>query len=102
MNRIENLLIVAMEESAELSQDISKALRFGMDNYHPADVSKTSNANRIINEYYQLVAVIKQLQKQDILPTFSDEMIEHLCDSKIDDVNKYAKLSKKLGILNDN
>ena len=35
MKHDENLLVVAMEESAELQQEFSKALRFGTENHHP-------------------------------------------------------------------
>jgi hypothetical protein len=35
MKESERLLIVAMEECAEIQQEISKALRFGTENHHP-------------------------------------------------------------------
>lgn len=60
MNRQEHLLTIAMEECSEVSQRLSKALRFGMDEIyqdHP-DGLKLTNQERIYREYYDLRAIL--------------------------------------------
>lgn len=96
MNYNENLLIVAQEECAEIQQEISKALRFGLDNYHPAEPSMP-NAQRILKEYYQLQSVMEMLISAGVLPEFSYTAIAEVKHYKKCNVEKYAQLSQRLG-----
>ena len=51
MTKIENLLVVTAEECAEIQQAISKAMRFGMDNYHPRELlQKLGLDSKAVNE----------------------------------------------------
>ena len=92
MNSEEYLLIVAMEESAELAQKISKGLRFGMDNYHPDDINQMPNAYRIIDEFYQLQSVIRRLQETGTLPSVSGDMASNPWSDKTNKVERYAEI----------
>ena len=96
MNYNENLLVVAQEECAEIQQEISKALRFGLDNYHPA-VPTMSNAHRILTQYYQLQEVMEMLISGGVLPELSYTAIEAIKHDKKCNVEKYARLSQSLG-----
>ena len=42
MTVYENLMVTAMEECAEIQKEISKALRFGINNHHPDEPEITN------------------------------------------------------------
>lgn len=98
MNNTENLLVIASEECAEIQQAISKALRFGLDNYYG---EQPTNKMQIVTEYYQLQAMIEELQKRMILPYFTHEAIFDIKKSKMEKVNYYNEESRRCGRLND-
>lgn len=56
----DHLLIVLAEECAELSKNIMKAIRFGVDDTHPLE--HVSNRQLINSEMNDVIAVIKQLR----------------------------------------
>lgn len=61
MNRQEWLLTTAMEECDEVSQRVSKALRFGMDEVQPdaaANPDGLTNRQRVMKEFYDLRATL--------------------------------------------
>lgn len=92
----ENLLIVAQEECSEIQQAISKSIRFGLDNYHP-DRPHTCNAQELLNEYYQLQSVFEMMFDYGLLPEMSEEDIQKIKLDKLDNVLKYAELSRQIG-----
>lgn len=99
MNNIENLLVITAEECAEVQQAISKVLRFGVDNHYE---EHCTNAMQIMTEYYQLQAMVEELQKRSVLPYLMHETIFNIKKSKIEKVNHYNEESRKLGRLDDN
>ena len=58
MNKKEHLMVVAMEECAEIQQAIAKSLRFGLQDHRPETPTMT-NEQEILTEYYQLMACWK-------------------------------------------
>lgn len=90
MNRKEYLLTVASEECSEIAQNISKALRFGLDSHKPG--TDTSNAEKIMQEYYDLKAVIIKLQQEGHLPYWSKDRSEFQMAAKIIQVEKFIAL----------
>lgn len=76
MNITENLLVTAMEEAGELVQDISKILRFGLTCSHITDSTKKTNEQRMLTEYYQLIAVIEMLFERGAVRDMSPEDIK--------------------------
>jgi len=59
MNRTEHLLTILAEESAEVAQRATKALRFGLDEVQPDHV--WNNRERIVQELNDLWAVAEML-----------------------------------------
>ena len=100
MNRIENELITAMEECAEIQKEISKALRFGLNNHHP-DQPDFSNAENIILEYIQLKAVIEKLQADQVLPTYDVYTEKALKMEKLNKMMRYQTVSKEYNCLKE-
>lgn len=93
MNRQQYLLICAMEECAEVSQRISKALRFGLTEVQPGH--EANNAERIMEEVVDLVTVIKLLTEAGALPDF--EWRES--PAKRAKLQKYMEYSERMRVL---
>lgn len=76
MNITENLLITAAEECNEIAQRITKALRFGLTEVQKGQ--SETNAQRIIGEFNDLVAVLELLQSHGDLPPIFDHEHQRL------------------------
>ncbi|MEI5995007.1 hypothetical protein [Candidatus Enterococcus mansonii] len=98
MRKNEYLALVAIEECAEIQQALSKAIRFGFDDHHPSRADKT-NEEEMLTEFYQLSAMIEELQRQGIIEGFTQEKIEKVKQNKIEKVYKYMEYSKENGLL---
>lgn len=94
----ENLLVVASEECSEISQAISKAIRFGMQNHNPYN-NGTNNEYEILVEYYQLQAVFEMLVERGIVRKLTDDEIDTIVADKKAKVKHYEELSSSLGIV---
>lgn len=91
--KTERMLVEVMEESSEIIQACSKSIRFGLDSHHP---SKTINHDdEILTEFYHLQAIIEQLQRDKILPTYSEDSINYIKKGKIRRMKKHMNLNKK-------
>lgn len=64
MNRTEHLLVVLGEEAGEVAQETSKCLRFGPEEIFPE--IGISNADRIILEFNDLLAMMELLEAEGI------------------------------------
>lgn len=82
ISKEENLLIVAMEECNEVGQALSKTLRFGPNSKDPINKKAKPHGNEVVNEFYQLQALIEELQYQGILPKFDREDINNIKHNK--------------------
>jgi hypothetical protein len=95
MTRQEQLLVILTEECAEVSQRASKALRFGLTDPAGTEPGQPyTNKDRLLMEINDLYAVIDM--------TFGSEgpyLSPMLIQDKKEKVEKYLKLSKKLGLL---
>lgn len=99
MNRSEHLLTCLSEECVEVSKDIHKALRFGLDDRNVLDPTGPTNRERIIQELNDLAAVLRMCQKEGILPEqFRDE---DAMEAKRLKVEKFIQYAKEQGALQD-
>lgn len=100
MNKKEYLSLVTMEECAELQQTLSKSLRFGFDDHHPEKTNQ-SNEQQVLEEYYQLVAMMEELQKKNIVNLLSEEEIKNIKQTKIEKVYQYMEYSVNKNCLSE-
>lgn len=68
MNTTEHLLTCVSEECVEVSKDIHKALRFGLEDVNVLNPTGPTNRQRIIEELNDLMATIELLEHYEILP----------------------------------
>ena len=93
MTRKEHLLTILSEECAEVSQRVSKALRFGLHEVQPNQ--PWNNAERITQEIADLLGVYEMLCIEEIIPGAQDFYIQQ----KRQKVEKFLKLSEQEGTL---
>lgn len=95
MNRKEHLLTILSEECAEVSQRVSKALRFGLHEVQPGQ--PLNNAERITQEMADLLGIYEMLCIEEIIPGAQDYHIQQ----KRQKVEKFLKLSEQEGCLSN-
>lgn len=98
MNIQEYLMTMVSEEAGEVTQAVSKMLRFGKDNSHP-DKPEENNEYSLLKEFYQLQGMIEHLQQNEMLTTLPEEDIENIKRSKLRKVYHYMEKSKAKGTL---
>ena len=99
MTRQEHLLTILSEECNEVGQRVSKALRFGLTEVEPGYEFKMNNAERILQEYCDLMAVVHMLRDENILPDWSLSKMSQMMEMKQMKVEKYLEHSKAQGTL---
>ena len=99
MKHEENLMVIALEECAEVQQEISKALRFGVENHHP-DEPFITNGERILKEFHQLRAVIDMLVEEKIIHGLPEEEQNQIYYDKVANIEKWEKYSRSIGQVN--
>jgi NTP pyrophosphatase (non-canonical NTP hydrolase) len=67
MTKQEHLLSCLAEECAEIAQEVSKALRFGLDNVWPDARGDRTVREKIVSEFYDLLGVVDTLEDEGIL-----------------------------------
>jgi NTP pyrophosphatase (non-canonical NTP hydrolase) len=87
MNRLEELLVILQEESAEVSQAAAKCIRFGMD----SEFMGKTNRFRLEQELGDLLAMIKLISEVTVL---DENHIFASADAKMVKVEKFMKNSK--------
>jgi NTP pyrophosphatase (non-canonical NTP hydrolase) len=88
--RLEELLIILMEESAEVSQAASKVMRFGLVSTHPLESPQT-NQLRLETEIGDFMAIVKLLTEEYNL---NMDNIIAAADAKLVKVEKYMRNPK--------
>ena len=97
MTQEENLFVVAMEACGELSQEISRTLRFGPYNHAP-DESDTTNIDRIRIEFTKLKAVINQID-ENYTQEVSDAVLRDVYHNKLIALEQWAEVSRIEGCI---
>lgn len=68
MNSVEHLLTCLAEEGVEIAKDVSKALRFGLDDRNVLNPDGPTNRERLVDELNDLMAAVDILVERRILP----------------------------------
>lgn len=96
MTRSEYLLTCLAEECAEVAQRVSKALRFGLSEVQPGQ--PMSNADRILGELDDLLAVTTILQLEGVLPEAGPPS-DAVVDAKRAKIERFMAISREQGTL---
>lgn len=88
------LQICAMEEAAEVTQRISKALRFGLDEVQPGQV--LTNRKRLEQEIVDFVTVLDKMEELGIIDLST---YENAFDAKSEKIDKYMQYAREQGTL---
>jgi NTP pyrophosphatase (non-canonical NTP hydrolase) len=91
MTRDEMLLLLIMEEAAEVAQTASKCLRFTPQ--HKVTKDAKTNFERLKTEVLDLMTILTVYDPKLTYEIFSEE--------KLEKVEKYFEISRQLGVLND-
>ena len=95
MNRKEYLLVQAASECCEVAHRLTKALHFGL---HEIQVRCTdTNAERVVDEFVQLLAVMEMLENEGHIRMPSEEEYKRLAEQKRDRVENYILHAQYLG-----
>lgn len=98
MKRNEYMWVVLMEECAEVQQAAAKILRFGREDSHPDRLDET-NEQQLSIEFYQLVAVMEELQEQQLIGRLTCDEINQIKKDKRDKVKHFLKYSQDGGFV---
>ena len=89
LNQTQYLLVKASEESTEVAQACTKALTFGL--YSKIPGHKSTHAQDILHEFYELDAIIEELQSLEIIPSITKEEEIQIKTEKKRKMRKYMK-----------
>lgn len=95
MTEDEHFLLCLAEEGDEVGQRVSKALRFGM--YEVQAGQPLNNADRIVEEVKDLIAVASILEKRGQISAFLPTAEE--VTAKEDKIRKYMAIARQQGTL---
>jgi NTP pyrophosphatase (non-canonical NTP hydrolase) len=87
MNKTDEIMFILQEECAEVTQAISKCLRFGIDNYKPG--KPKTNREHLAEELGDLQAMIDLCIKFDIV---NREQVNIAADNKIAKLKKWSTI----------
>lgn len=92
MNVKEYLLTQAASECNEVAHRITKAMQFGMDEVQEGQGQ--TNAERIVSEFYDLIAAMQMLQDRGLIKVDREQM-DKAIKAKIAKVNHYMKFAEQ-------
>lgn len=113
MNRLEHLLSIVREECSELSQRVSKAMRFGLREVQDDPISNPDlldNQMRCDVEFHDLLATMEMAGLITIETVSGDRELPNvpfirvaptLIAAKKEKVERFLELSRKMGTLTD-
>ncbi len=98
MTRQEHLLTILSEECAEVIKEVSKALRFGLDDKKSGQTF--TNSEKITGELHDIIAVVEMLRDEGCLKRERTTKVLAAIKWKQEKVEQYLEYSEKRGTLN--
>lgn len=99
MNKSEHLLTCASEECLEIAKNISKALRFGLEDRNTLNPTGPTNRERIVDELNDLMGVLRLLEYHNIVEI--DWADREKQEAKMQKVIKFINYAENVGTLKD-
>lgn len=97
MNRADYLLSHLVQEACEFSIRCTKAQMFGLDEVQPEQ--SLNNAQRIVEEFNDLIAMIEECQRADLLPIMGERDWQARLSAKQRKAKHFRRYSRELGRL---
>lgn len=97
MNTEEHLLTCLGEEGTEIAKDVSKSLRFGLDDVNCLEPSGPTNRERLVNELNDLEAVRQLCVAHGLVP--EDWLDNEKIKAKKEKVLKFMDYARRVGTL---
>lgn len=91
MNEQEHILVCLMEECVEIAKDVSKSLRFGLEDRNVLNPTGPTNRERLIDELHDLSGVLEMLSDRGIIPDQRDEVKIQAKKRKVNEFMIYAR-----------
>lgn len=92
MTRTDHLLVILAEEAGEVIYNVTKALRFGLDDIKPGGQKGEENRILIAKELAHLTATYEMLIAEKVLPMMQYRDLKQ----KKENVEKYFKYSESV------
>lgn len=99
MTTIEHLISCLGEEGAEIAQDCSKINRFGLHDTNCLELTGPDNAQRLVNELNDLLAVAQILVRMEVIPI--DWQCEEKQSAKRAKVLNFMQYAREKGTITD-
>ena len=97
MNTTEHILTCLAEEGSEVTKEATKALRFGINDTNFLKPDGPNNAERLVDELNDLMAVADMLAERGLIPPYwMDEKKVAAKKQKVLDCMDYAKTTGAL------
>ena len=97
MTKQEHLLTCLSEEASEVIKDISKSLRFGLEDLNPSN--NKVNKEAIRQEIIDFLAVAEMLVNEGIIDSFTEVEDMYEKEEKKQKVLKYIDYAKRKGTI---
>ena len=90
MTELEHVFSCLSEEAGEITQEVSKILRFGVNDVHPSIENFVPNEERLSNEINDLMGVVEMLKERGIkIELSATKMLEK--KAKVEKYMEYAR-----------
>jgi hypothetical protein len=102
LTRDAHLLSILAEECCEVGQRVSKALRFGLEEVQKhagANPEQLDNANRIMQEFCDLLGAMEKLHEEGVLPLWPEQEMMDRIRAKKEKIDKYLSIAQDAGAL---